>query len=140
MEFAIERVHVAVKICSCIREVLSLNLGRYTGLPEVFSASTSPDISRDSISISLQPLPSRSFPVRSSPLRVRVRVRVILRRAIYRQSARLGAKPIETHVRQLFSTEPLCNILFDNRMGLSFTTAVGPRQRSHSAVGVPRDS
>jgi hypothetical protein len=34
----------------------------------------------------------------------------------------------------------LCNILSDERMGLSFTVAGGPRQRSHSPVRVPRDS
>jgi hypothetical protein len=44
-----------------------------------------------------------------------------------------------------FSTEhlwlwSLCNILFDDRMGLSFTIAAGPRQRSHSQVWVPWDS
>jgi hypothetical protein len=44
-----------------------------------------------------------------------------------------------------FSTEPLrsessCNILSDERMGLSFTIAAGPRQRGHSRVPVPRDS
>jgi hypothetical protein len=33
----------------------------------------------------------------------------------------------------------LCNILSE-RMGQSFTIVVGPRQRSHSRVGVPRDS
>jgi leucyl aminopeptidase (aminopeptidase T) len=32
----------------------------------------------------------------------------------------------------------LSNILFDERMGLSFTIAAGPRQRGHSHVRVPR--
>jgi hypothetical protein len=31
-------------------------------------------------------------------------------------------------------------LLFDDRTGLSFTTAVDPRQRSHSRVRVPWDS
>jgi hypothetical protein len=44
-----------------------------------------------------------------------------------------------------FSTEhlrllSLCSILFDERMGLSFTIVTGPRQRSHSLVRVLRDS
>jgi hypothetical protein len=34
----------------------------------------------------------------------------------------------------------LCNILPDERMGLSCIIAAGPRQRSHSQVQVPRDS
>jgi hypothetical protein len=77
---------------------------------------------------------------------VRVRVRVTLRLAVYRQSVRLGAKPLETHDQIFFSTKylrlySLRNILSDERMGLSFTTAVGPRQRSnHSQVRVPWDS
>jgi hypothetical protein len=35
---------------------------------------------------------------------------------------------------------PLCNILSDGRIDLSFTTVVGPGQRSHSLIRVPRDS
>jgi hypothetical protein len=34
----------------------------------------------------------------------------------------------------------LCNILSDERIGLSFTIAAGPRQRIHSQVRVPQDS
>jgi hypothetical protein len=34
----------------------------------------------------------------------------------------------------------LCNIFSDERMGLSFTIATGPRQRRHSRVRDPRDS
>jgi hypothetical protein len=34
----------------------------------------------------------------------------------------------------------LCNMLSDERMGLSFTIAAGPRQRSHPRVRVQRDS
>jgi hypothetical protein len=34
----------------------------------------------------------------------------------------------------------LCNVLSDERMGLTFTIAAGPRQSSHSQVRVPRDS
>jgi hypothetical protein len=45
----------------------------------------------------------------------------------------------------LFSNRTLglwsfCNILSDERMGLSFTIAAGPRQRSRSQVRAPRDS
>jgi hypothetical protein len=80
-------------------------------------------------------LPSRSFPLHSSPLRIRVTLRL----AVYRQSV-LGAKPLETRDQQFCSTEPLCNIFSENRMSLSFTIAAGPRQRSHSPVRVPRDS
>jgi hypothetical protein len=40
------------------------------------------------------------------------------------------------HLRSL----SLCNILSDERMGLSFTIAAGPRQRIHSRVRVPQDS
>jgi hypothetical protein len=36
--------------------------------------------------------------------------------------------------------QSLCNILSDERMGLSFTIAAGPRQHSHSQVRVPRYS
>jgi hypothetical protein len=69
-----------------------------------------------------------------------------LRLELYRQSVRLGDKSLETHDQCfIFSTdnlrsESLWNILSDERMGLSFTTAAGPRQRSHSQVRVPRDS
>jgi hypothetical protein len=50
-----------------------------------------------------------------------VRVRVTLRLAVYRQSVRLGAKPLEDH-DQIFSTErlrsySLNNILSDEKMG-----------------------
>jgi hypothetical protein len=44
-----------------------------------------------------------------------------------------------------FSTEHLhlqclCNIPSDERMGLLFTIAAGPHQRSHSQIPIPRDS
>jgi hypothetical protein len=74
------------------------------------------------------------------------RVRVTLRVAIYDQSVCLGAEPFETHGQNFcFSFEHLrsqflCNILSDERMGLSFTIAAGLRQRSYSQVRVPRDS
>jgi hypothetical protein len=65
--------------------------------------------------------------------------------AVYRQSARLAAKPLETRDKSFLSTEhlrlqSLCNILSGERMGLSFTIAADPRQLSHSRVQVPRDS
>jgi hypothetical protein len=74
-----------------------------------------------------------------------VRVRVTLRLAVYCQSVPLGGKPLETHDQYFFSTEhlrsySLCNILSEKRMGLSFTIAAGPRQRSYSRVRVPQDS
>jgi hypothetical protein len=43
---------------------------------------------------------------------------------------------LETHNQYFFSTEHLCNVLSDDRMGLSFTIAAGTRQRSHSQVRV----
>jgi hypothetical protein len=65
-----------------------------------------------------------------------VRARVTLRRAIYRQSVRLSAEPLETHDQYFFNWTlaviVLLLILSDERMGLSFTTVTGPRQRSHS--------
>jgi hypothetical protein len=36
-------------------------------------------------------------------------------------------------------SQSLCNILSNERIGLFFTIAPGPRQRSHSRVGVSRD-
>jgi hypothetical protein len=36
--------------------------------------------------------------------------------------------------------ESLCNILLDDMMGLSLKIASGPRQRSHSRIGVPRNT
>jgi hypothetical protein len=54
-------------------------------------------------------------------------------------------QPLETQGQQFFSTEPLQsqslrNILSDERIGLSFTTAAGPRQRNNSQVRVSPDS
>jgi hypothetical protein len=77
---------------------------------------------------------------------LRVRVRVTLQLVVYRQSVRLGDTPLETHDLDLyFLTEhlrlqSLCNILSNERMGLSFAIAAGPRQCSHSQVLVPWDS
>jgi hypothetical protein len=74
------------------------------------------------------------------------RVRITLRLAVYRQSVRLGDKPLETHDQNFyFPTEhlrlwSLYNILSDERMGLLFTIAAVPRQRSRSQVRVPRYS
>jgi hypothetical protein len=86
------------------------------------------------------------FSPTNQSLRVRVRVRVILRLAVYRQSVRLGDKPLETNdtVISFFNwtlaVHSLCNILSDERMGLSFTITAGPHQRSHFQVRVPRNS
>jgi hypothetical protein len=40
----------------------------------------------------------------------------------------------------LYYCQTVAGLLSDERMGLSFTMATGPRQRSHSPVRVPRDS
>jgi hypothetical protein len=93
---------------------------------------------------SAQVLFERRFP--SNCLFFRTRLRVTLRQAVYRPSVRLGDKPLEDHDHYFyFPTEhlllwSLCNILFDEKMGLSFAIAAGPRQRSHSHVRLPRDS
>jgi hypothetical protein len=55
---------------------------------------------------------------------------------VYRQSVRLGTKPLETHDQCFFNW----TLAVDERMGLSFTIAAGPLQLSHSQVRVPRDS
>jgi hypothetical protein len=77
--------------------------------------------------------------------RVRVRVRVTLRLAVYRQSVRFDDKPLETHDQYILPNEHLLlqslyNILSHERMSLSFITLASPRQRSHSQTRVPRDS
>jgi hypothetical protein len=48
----------------------------------------------------------------------------------YRRSVRLGAKPLEDHDQRFFSTETLwsyslCNILSDEKMGLSLMNMLG---------------
>jgi hypothetical protein len=60
---------------------------------------------------------------------------------------RFGDKPLETHDQCFFqlntcghSSYVIVLILSDERMGLSFTVAAGPRQRTHSQVRVTRDS
>jgi hypothetical protein len=75
--------------------------------------------------------------------RKREREMVTLRQAVYRQSVRLGDRPLEIHGQFFFPTEHLRlkssgNILSDERMGLSFTIAASSRQRSHSQVRIPR--
>jgi hypothetical protein len=69
-----------------------------------------------------------------------VRVRVTLPLADYRQSLRLGSKPLEPHGQNFLSPLNTCGHSPDESMGLSFTIAAGPRQRSHSRVRVPWDS
>jgi hypothetical protein len=73
-----------------------------------------------------------------------LRVRVTLLLAIYRQSVRLGAKPLRPTTSIFFNWTlaviVLCKILFGQRMCLSFTIPAGLRQRSHSRVRIPRDS
>jgi hypothetical protein len=73
-----------------------------------------------------------------------LRARVTLGLAVYRQSVRLGAEPLETHGQCFLSIEhlrsqSLHNVFSDERMGLSFIIATGPRQRIHSRVRVPWD-
>jgi hypothetical protein len=69
---------------------------------------------------------------------------VTSRLAVYRQSVRLDDKPLETHdlhfLTEHLLSQSLCNILSDERMGLSITIAAGLRQSSHSQVRVPRGS
>jgi hypothetical protein len=74
-----------------------------------------------------------------------VRVRVTLRLVVYRQSVRLGEKPVATHDQQFFLQLNTCcyrTYLISSltRGYLLFTIAAGLRQRSHSQVRVPRDS
>jgi hypothetical protein len=58
---------------------------------------------------------------------------VTLRLAVYRQSVRLADNPLRL-------TTSKCNILSDKMMGLLFTIAASPRQRSHSKDRVRRDT
>jgi hypothetical protein len=70
---------------------------------------------------------------------VRVRVRVTLRLAVYRQSVRLGAKLLETYDQYIFQLNTYGYSLHITS-SLTFTIAAGPRQRSHSRVRVSQDS
>jgi hypothetical protein len=61
------------------------------------------------------------------------KVRVSLRLAVYRQSIRLGAKTHDADDQRFFPfarkplrSESLCNILSDERMGLSLMNMLGP--------------
>jgi hypothetical protein len=82
----------------------------------------------------------------TQPESQRQRVRFALRLAAYRHWVRLGDNPLETHDPNLyFPTEhlrlySLCDNQSNERMGLSFTIAAGPRQRRHSQFRVPQDS
>jgi hypothetical protein len=67
---------------------------------------------------------------------VKVKVKVTLRLAVYRQSVRIGDKPLETHDQIIFSTEllrqySLCSILSDEKMGLSLTNMLGISSSVH---------
>jgi hypothetical protein len=60
----------------------------------------------------------------------KVKVEVTLRLEVYRQTFHLGVKPLETHDQRPSSTEPLwsqslCNILSDEKMGLSLMNMLG---------------
>jgi hypothetical protein len=52
----------------------------------------------------------------------------------------LVTSPLRFTTSSFFFNWALAVIVSDERMGLSFTIAAGPRQRSHSQVRVPRDS
>jgi hypothetical protein len=73
-------------------------------------------------------LPSPETP---SILTVKIKVKITLRLKVYSQSVRFGVKPLETQdQRFFFSTEPLwswslCNILSDEKMGLSLMNVLG---------------
>jgi hypothetical protein len=55
-----------------------------------------------------------------------VKVKVTLRLTVYRQTVRLGDKPLDTHDQRLFFlTEHLCNILYDERLDLSLMNMIG---------------
>jgi hypothetical protein len=73
-----------------------------------------------------------------------VRVRVSLRQAVYRQCLSWRQAPWDSWpvilLTEHLPSYSLCNILSEDRMGLSFTIAAGPRQRSHSHVRAPQDS
>jgi hypothetical protein len=61
-------------------------------------------------------------------IKVKVKVKVTLRLAVYRQSVFLGAKPLETRPEFCFKPLPsksLCNILSDERLGLSLMNMIG---------------
>jgi hypothetical protein len=60
----------------------------------------------------------------------RVRIRVTLRLAVYRQSVRLSARPLQPHDHRFFFTEPFpsypfCDILPGERIGLSLMNKLG---------------
>jgi hypothetical protein len=54
----------------------------------------------------------------------------------------LASSPLRptTSIFSTYSYSPIVTSVSDERMGPSFTIAVGPRQRSHSRAWVPRDS
>jgi hypothetical protein len=53
--------------------------------------------------LQLPPQETLSIP----PIKVKVKVKVTLRLAVYRQSVRLGVKPLETHVQIFFFSAEL---------------------------------
>jgi hypothetical protein len=73
----------------------------------------------------------------------RVRVRITLRLAVYRQSVRLGVKSLQAQTSDFFFQMNTCRnspyVTSSLTRGWVYCLA-GPRQRSHSRVGVPRDS
>jgi hypothetical protein len=53
------------------------------------------------------PAQSKMLPQAMRNTKVKVKVRITLRMAVYLQSVRLGVKPLETHGQKFFKTEPL---------------------------------
>jgi hypothetical protein len=77
-------------------------------------------------------------------VRVRVRVKVTLHPAVYRQSVRPGVKPLETHDQYFFNRTLAVIVLMLHPLwwqdGSVIYICCWSCQRSHSQVGVPRDS
>jgi hypothetical protein len=77
--------------------------------------------------------------------RVRGRVRVTLRLAVYRQSVRLGTKPLETHNQYFFQLKTYeCNPYVTSSLTRGWVCRIQLllvlASESHSQVRVPRDS
>jgi hypothetical protein len=112
--------------------------------------SHAPSTGDDSNGHSLANLSSPPPPqlIRLTPLnpRVRGKVRVRIRVRLFTSNYFLEDKPLETHGQHYFvfndnlPSQSYFNILPDERMGMSFTIAAGPRQRSHSQVRVSQDA
>jgi hypothetical protein len=76
------------------------------------------------------------FSTRSVKVKVKFKVKVILRS--WNKSPIWGLRP-DLYYCQIFAGLLIWGALSDERTGLSFTTAAGPRQRRHSCVRVSWD-